>query len=187
MKDEYVLLAAVAVMAYGLYTATTKKWAGYNVTSPPVTPVPKPRTVHSVPGVSSTFLQILANVVDTPGGVLAGPLSPVGFTPEELKDLVNDIIERLRRLASREVSCTWIDGGTCYATSDGDKQYDFTCHLHDRETTSTIKIRVTMIRMRRGDLLLTTLKPHDSPNSSNAPVYEETPPFADYSPPVSGI
>jgi len=97
MKDEYVLLAAVAVAVYGFYKASTKRVAGYNATPPPTLPDAAPRLVPRMPGVSPTLLEILTEIVDTPGGVLAGPLSPAGYEPDDLKQLVDDIIERRRR------------------------------------------------------------------------------------------
>jgi len=187
MKDEYVLLAAVAVAVYGFYKASTKRVAGYNATPPPTLPDAAPRLVPRMPGVSPTLLEILTEIVDTPGGVLAGPLSPAGYEPDDLKQLVDDIIERVETRSARELSCVHIDGGTCYATSDGDKQYDFTCHLHDRQTATTLKVRVTMLKMNRGDLLLTTLKPHDTPPSAKDPVYKPPPKYSTYTFPVQGI
>ena len=154
--DLCLITLVLGTLAYGIYSKSSSRNAGYDATPPPQKSVTPPALPSLLPGVPESLLRALQNVVDSPGATLAGPVAPKGMEPDRLHDLVNTVVKRIQQ---DDVVCTALDGGSCVADAEGSEQYDLTCMLYDKNTNVSVQIHLGILALDDGSVLVTKLEP----------------------------
>ena len=158
--DVVILALVIGTLVYGMYSKS--KVAGYEVSQPPVAKIQKPtgQPLDALPGVPTALLKACANVVDTFGGVLTGPLAQRRLEPDRIRALIDEVLRRIRASnPALDIMCTSVDGGTCDADSSGSEQYEIVWIMYERTTNSALQIASGILAMDDGRTLITKMTP----------------------------
>lgn len=185
--DVLVIALGMGALAYGIYSRS--KLAGYEATPPPVlaaAPAPVAPPMPTIPGIPQGLLAACSTIVDAPGGTLAGPLAPRGMEPDRVRDVIDELIRRMRlAVPALDLMCTAIGGGSCMADADGAAHFVVTWMMYERTANVSMQLVSGVIALEDGTYRVTAMDLATQPDPVPMASGHDPAPPAPYTLPIS--
>lgn len=153
-----------------------------------VTPPAAAAHAPTYPGIPPAITNAILGAQDAPVE-LQGPFSPTHIEQEELAQLVDLVLSRMRDAARTPILpvCTCIDGARAEASADGARHVDVTFMVYESHTNACVKLVARIAVTVTGDAFVTRLAPFSLPPGDAIPGAGRACAFGSYTPVVSPV